>query len=127
MRQPHPPVAEIRKRDDPALRDPEHPLQYPERIPGLLQSLAEDRVIERAIGIIVQRRFQIALIHGNPARDSFLHACAGHLDAARIYILVFAKPREELALAAPQVEHASLGLYQLADDGVVAASVDFTH
>src|SRR5580693_8247039 len=92
MRHTNAPVSEIRERDNGPRTDPQHAAQHPQRIARLLQSLAEDDVIESPVGIIVERGFEIALVYGNSACDSLLRASARLLYAARVHLLVVAQP-----------------------------------
>src|SRR6476661_661906 len=72
MRPTHAPMAEIGECHDGMPPDAQHALQNLQRVAGFLQSLAEDYIVERAVGIIFERGFEIALIHRYAARDSLL-------------------------------------------------------
>src|SRR5277367_3263813 len=127
MRHAHRPVSEIRKCDNRPPADSQHPTQYTQRIARFLQSLAENHVIECALGIIVQAGFQISLIDRYAASDRLLHARARQFDAASIDLLVLPQPGQQLAFAASEIEDACPWFDQLAYDGVVAAAKDFMH
>jgi len=100
----------------------QHFAQYFEWRAGFLQGLAQDHVVERLVGKIGQRVFDIAVKNGDASRDGLPHFGAFDLHAARIHALVFGQPREQFALAASQVQHASPRLNNGADNRVVAAS-----
>ncbi len=84
--------------------------------------LAQDHIVEGLIREIGERVLDVAVKDGNAARDGLPHFRAFNLHAARIHALVFGEPGQQLALAAAQIQHASVGLDDVADDGVVAAS-----
>src|SRR5260370_25523466 len=60
--------------------------------------------------------------NGHAARDSLLRFRSGNLDAARVHALVQRQPLQQFALATAEIEDARIGLDELADDGVIAAS-----
>src|SRR6185369_13810459 len=78
-------------------------------------------------GIILHRRFQVALIDRGSTRDGLLHTCAFHLHAAPVHLLVFLEPGQQLALAAAQIQHPRLWLDQVSDDREVAPPIDVSH
>ena len=67
------PVPEIRKRHNRPPSHAQHLAQDLQRMPRLLQRLAQDHVIERLVRIIRKPLLDIALIHRNSARNRPLH------------------------------------------------------
>src|ERR1039457_404411 len=59
--------------------------QHPQRVPRLLQRLAQNHVIERLVRIIGQPMVDVALIDRHAAGDGALHLRARNLHAARIH------------------------------------------
>ena len=92
-------MAEIREGHDAPAPHAQHFAQHPPRLPRFLQGLAEDHVIEGVVGIVGQPLIDIALKHGDPARDRAAHFLARDLDAARIHVLVRGQPMQQFALA----------------------------
>ena len=122
MRQPHPPVSKVRKGHDSIVANAQHLSQNFQRVPGFLQRLAEDDVLECLGGIVGQAFVDIALINGHAARDGPLHQRSVDLHAAGIHALVNREPFQQFAIAAAEVQHLGVGLHDFADDGVVAAA-----
>ena len=125
QRKPDRPVAEIRKRHDGAPAHAQHLAENPERVASLLQGLAEDHVIERVIGIILEHFVDVALIGRHAARDGPLHLGGRDLNAARIHSLVLGQPVEQLAFAASEIQHLAIRLDDVADDGEILAAQQF--
>src|SRR5262249_19877142 len=92
------------------------------RAKRLLQSLAEDYVVESLIRIIRQTLIDIALINGNTAGNGALNLRAGDFDAARIHTLVLSQPLEQFAITATEVQDFCVRLNDFANDPVVAAT-----
>src|SRR5689334_6221760 len=90
----------------------------------LLQGLAKNHVVKGLVWIIGETLIDVALIHGHPTGDRALDFRAYDLDTSSIHVLVLLKPLQQLTFAAADIEHARVGLHQLADDGVIAASKD---
>ena len=111
----------IRKRHDRSPADAQHLAQHLQRPVGLLQSLAQDDVIEDAIRKVGEALVDIALKDGDAAGDRALHFRARDLHAAPFDAFVRGQPFEQFAFAAAQIEHLHAVLDDAADDGVIAA------
>ena len=84
---------------------------YDDEAPEPIVSLEH---VEQAAGI-----HDVLELNRHAARNRLLHARAGHLDAAPVDFLVIPQPSEQLAFAAPQIEHARPRLDQFANDRVI--------
>ena len=72
VRQAHGPVAEVGESHNHAVSDAQHLPQHGERVVRLLQRLAEDDVIERAVGVFADAGFDVALVDGDAAGNGAL-------------------------------------------------------
>src|SRR5215471_9400811 len=112
VRESYRPVSKVRESDDRSLAHAQHVAQYLEWLARFLQGLAENHVIESVVGQVRQRVFEVAV---------------KNRDATRVYVLVLSEPVQQLAFATSQIEHASVGLDELADDRVIAAAEQLRH
>src|SRR5215470_6831605 len=127
VRESYRPVSKVRESDDRSLAHAQHVAQYLEWLARFLQGLAENHVIESVVGQVRQRVFEVAVKNRDAARDGLLRSRARNLDATRVYVLVLSEPVQQLAFATSQIEHASVGLDELADDRVIAAAEQLRH
>jgi hypothetical protein len=102
--QPHLPIAEIRKRDDGALPDPQQILQHHARLPCRLQRLRQDHIIEGVVGIVDEVGIGVALHHREPLGDAAIDALARQLDTAAVDAAAL-EQLQQIAVAAADVEH----------------------
>ena len=114
-------MAEIGEGDDRLPPDAEHLLDDDTRPVGRLQRLAEDDIVEGIVGIVDEIGVGVALDDREAARDAFVDAALADLDAAPVDPARRLEERQELAVAAADVEDARAGLDQLGDDEMVDA------
>ena len=106
QRQAHAPVGEVGKADERPAADAQQLVEHHVGPRGGLQRLAEDRVVERAVGIVGQVAVGVALDHRQAARDAALDRLGVDLHAAGVAAALGLQDRHQLALATADVEHA---------------------
>src|SRR5690606_7270708 len=72
-----------------------------------LNGLAEDHVVESVVGIIDEVRVGVALDDCKAARHAGIHAFLTQLHASSVYVLLCAQQRQQVAVAAADIEHAA--------------------
>ena len=75
---------------------------------------------KRVVRIVFKIGVGVALHHGEPLGDAFVHAFARQFDAAAVDAARFQQP-QQFAVAAADVEHARARLHHVGDDQQVDA------
>src|SRR3546814_2452372 len=88
-----------------ATADPHEILQNRARAARRLQRLAQHDEIEGILGIVREIGVGVALNRRQAVRDAFVDAVHAELDAAAVDLLELREIRQELAVAAADVEH----------------------
>ena len=108
--QPDSIVAEIGKTDDDLPADPGKGAEQRRRFQNLLQGLAQDDVVETAVGIIIDLGIQVALKHAQASGDAGCGFARIPFYSGSLHAFVGGKPGQKIAVAAAEVENpASLG------------------
>ena len=103
----HPPVREVGEADERLAPDPQQFVEHQVGPLGGLQRLAEDRVVERAVGIIGQVAVGVALDHRQARARRTRSTSAGSISMPRASTpLLVAQRRHQRAVAAADIEHA---------------------
>ena len=100
-------MPEIGERHDGAAADPQHVFQHHARLPGRLQGLRQDHVIEGIVRIIGEIGVGIALDDRKPFGDAEIDAGARNLDAAAIDIPGLGQALDPLAVADQELDTAA--------------------
>src|SRR5438105_3697384 len=109
MSEAYGPVTEIRECHNRMFSDAQHLAEYFQRRARFLESLAEDHIVERLIGQIRERLFNIAMENRHAAADRLAHFRARDFDPPRVYVFLLGEPRQQLSLAAAQIQNARVG------------------
>src|SRR3546814_3709387 len=109
------PVAEVREGYDGATADPHEILQNRARAARGLQRLAQHDEVEGILGIVREIGVGVALNRRQAVRDAFVDAVHAELDAAAVDLLELREIRQELAVAAADVEHPAVRLDHVGD------------
>ena len=108
-------MAEIGKRHDGVPADAQHVLEHDARLPGGLQRLRQDHVVEGVVRIVREVGVGVALDHRQSLGDALVDALARELDAAPVDAARLGQQPEQLAVAAADVEHLGAGRDHLGD------------
>ncbi len=114
-------MAEIGEADDDLSADPRQGVQQPCRLENLLQGLAENDVIEAAVGIVIHLFVEVALQDAQTPGDAGRRLGRVLLDAGTDDLFIVGQPGQKVAVAAAEVEDAAAGFDGRGDDPQVKA------
>ena len=104
-----PPMAEIGERHDGPPSDPQQVFENDLRLARRLDRLRQDHVVEGIVRIIRQIRVGIALDDRQSLGEAGVDAFARDLDAASVDTLAVPQERQQIAIAAADIEHREPG------------------
>ena len=90
-------------------------------LPGFLEGLAEDHVIEAVVRVVRETLVEVAVVDGHTLGHRLVHLVLDHLDAGAPHLLGVDQHLEEDAFAAAQVEHPRSDRDDVHDEQVVPA------
>ena len=114
-------MPEVRETGDHVLAHPQRLGEHSHRLPGFLQGLAEDHVVEAVVRIVRKAFVEVAVIDRDAFGDRVVDLVLRDLDARAAHRLGIDEHLEKDALAAPQVQYPGAGRHHLHDEEVVPA------
>jgi hypothetical protein len=99
-------VAEVRERHHGPVGDPQQLVQHVARPARGLQGLGQHRVVEGAVGEVVEVLVGVALHHRQAARHAGGHTRGADLQPPAVDLLFLGQQVQQHALAAADVQHA---------------------
>src|SRR5690242_10593679 len=88
-------------------------------MPGGLQGLRQDDVVEGVVRIVAEIRVGVALDHSQPLRHAFVHALPREFDTASVDTAAFAQKLEQFPVTATDVENLCAALDHLGNKNQV--------